>query len=67
MSASDGDGVSPVTTLLISHRFSTVRRARRICVLERGRVLEEGSHEQLIAAGGTYARMFALQAARFHG
>lgn len=57
----------PVTTLLVSHRFSTVRRARRICVLDGGRVTEEGSHEELLAARGTYARMFALQASRFDG
>ena len=54
-----------LTTILISHRFSTVRHADRICVLEGGRVVEDGSHEQLIAAGGRYAGMFELQAARF--
>ncbi|HEV7214817.1 MAG TPA: ATP-binding cassette domain-containing protein, partial [Chloroflexota bacterium] len=54
-----------LTTILISHRFSTVRRAERICVLEHGRVVEEGSHEELLAAGGSYASMFALQAMRF--
>ncbi|HEX2046777.1 MAG TPA: ABC transporter ATP-binding protein [Acidimicrobiales bacterium] len=57
----------PVTTLLVSHRFSTVRRADRICVLEDGQVLEEGTHDELLAAGGTYARMFSLQASRFNG
>ena len=56
-----------LTTLLVSHRFSTVRRAQRICVLDRGRVSEMGSHDELVAAGGIYARMFGLQAARFHG
>ncbi len=55
-----------LTTILISHRFSTVRRAERICVLEHGRVMEQGSHEELLAAGGRYAGMFALQAARFN-
>src|SRR6185437_7869266 len=50
-----------LTTILISHRFSTVRRAERICVLEHGRVVEQGSHEELLAAGGRYAGMFALQ------
>lgn len=56
-----------LTTLLISHRFSTVRRAGRICVLDQGRVAELGTHEELVGAGGIYARMFGLQAARFHG
>lgn len=54
------------TTVLISHRFSTVRRADRICVVDRGRVVELGSHDELIALKGTYARLFHLQAARFN-
>jgi ATP-binding cassette subfamily B protein len=54
-----------VTTILISHRFSTVRHADRICVLEHGRVGEQGSHAELVAAGGRYAELFRLQAARF--
>jgi ATP-binding cassette subfamily B protein len=54
-----------VTTVVISHRFSTVRRADRIVVLEQGRVVEDGSHDDLVAAGGCYARMYALQASRF--
>jgi len=53
------------TTILISHRFSTVRHADRICVLEGGRVVELGSHDQLIALGGRYRTMFDLQASRF--
>ncbi len=53
------------TTLIISHRFSTVRRADHICVLDGGRVLEQGDHASLIAAGGRYAELFGLQAARF--
>jgi len=51
--------------LLISHRFSTVRQADRIYVLEGGRVAEEGRHEDLVARGGTYARLYATQA-RFY-
>jgi ABC-type multidrug transport system fused ATPase/permease subunit len=54
-----------VTTILISHRFSTVRHADRICVLEHGRVVELGTHDELIAAGGRYKTMFELQASRF--
>jgi ABC-type multidrug transport system fused ATPase/permease subunit len=54
------------TTILISHRFSTVRQADRICVLERGRVVELGSHAELMALGGRYRTMFDLQAQRFN-
>jgi ATP-binding cassette subfamily B protein len=54
-----------LTTLLISHRFSTVRRADCICVLENGAVTELGSHDQLMALGGKYAEMFILQSSRF--
>ena len=53
------------TTILISHRFSTVRRADRICVVEHGRVVELGSHDELMARGGRYRTMFDLQASRF--
>jgi ABC-type multidrug transport system fused ATPase/permease subunit len=53
------------TTILISHRFSTVRRADQICVLEDGRVMELGSHDELMAKGGRYKTMFDLQAQRF--
>ena len=56
---------SDCTTILISHRFSTVRQADRICVLEHGTVVELGSHDELIAAGGRYRSMFELQAQRF--
>jgi ATP-binding cassette, subfamily B, bacterial len=51
--------------LLISHRFSTVRMADRIVVLESGRLVEEGSHDQLVTLGGRYAAMFELQAASY--
>jgi ATP-binding cassette subfamily B protein len=54
-----------LTTILISHRFSTVRRADRIVVLAEGVVVEEGTHEQLIELDGRYAELFRLQAARF--
>jgi ABC-type multidrug transport system fused ATPase/permease subunit len=53
------------TTILISHRFSTVRHAERICVLEQGKVIELGTHQELMALGGRYRRMFDLQAQRF--
>jgi ATP-binding cassette, subfamily B, bacterial len=54
-----------LTTMVISHRFATVRRADRIAVLDQGRITELGSHDDLVAAGGSYAEMFAMQAARF--
>jgi ABC-type multidrug transport system fused ATPase/permease subunit len=53
------------TTILISHRFSTVRQADRICVLEEGRVRELGTHDELMTLGGRYRTMFDLQAQRF--
>ena len=56
---------SGLTTIVISHRFATVRRADRIAVLDQGRITELGSHDELVAAGGSYAEMFAMQAARF--
>lgn len=54
-----------LTTVLISHRFSTVRRADQIVVIEDGIIVERGSHDELMARGGTYAHMFGLQAERF--
>lgn len=55
----------PLTTVLISHRFSTVRRADRILVIENGTVVEDGSHDELRALDGRYARLFDLQASRY--
>lgn len=56
-----------LTTIVISHRFSTVRRADRIVVIEHGRVCEGGSHGELLELKGRYAEMFNLQASRFTG
>jgi len=50
------------TTILISHRFSTVRHADLIVVLDQGRVIEQGSHDELMLRAGRYARLFDLQA-----
>ncbi len=51
--------------VVISHRFSTVRMADRIIVLEGGRVLEEGTHEDLLIRGGLYSELFEMQAAGY--
>ena len=56
-----------ITTVIISHRFSTVRRADRIVVIEDGQVSEAGDHESLLAVEGRYAHMFRLQAAHIAG
>ena len=53
------------TSILISHRFSTVRMSDRIIVLQGGAIREEGTHHQLLARGGRYASMFELQAANY--
>jgi ATP-binding cassette subfamily B protein len=53
------------TTLLVSHRFSTVRMAGRIVLLQNGRVGEDGSHDDLLAAGGRYAELYELQASHY--
>src|SRR5438128_2736091 len=55
------------TAVYISHRFSTVRRADRIVFLEHGRLVEEGTHEELMRLGGRYARLFRMQAAAYTG
>jgi ATP-binding cassette subfamily B protein len=55
-----------VTTLLISHRFSTVRRADRVVVMDAGRIVEQGRHDDLVDAGGRYGELFRLQAQRFY-
>ena len=54
-----------VTTILISHRFSTARRADFICVLDGGRVVEQGTHDELMSLDAHYARMYSIQAERF--
>lgn len=59
------DLTAGLTTIVISHRFSTVRQASSIVVLDEGRIVEQGSHDELLELDGTYAHLFRLQAARF--
>ena len=53
------------TVIMISHRFSTVRNADRILVLDEGRLVEDGDHDTLMARGGLYAELFTVQAAPY--
>ena len=61
----DRQGVA--TTILITHRLANVRHADRIFVLHEGRLIEEGTHNDLVRRGGHYAELFALQASGYHG
>jgi ATP-binding cassette subfamily B multidrug efflux pump len=54
------------TVIAIAHRLSTIARLDRLVVLDRGRIVEEGSHAQLLAAGGTYSRLWRRQSGGFH-
>src|SRR5207253_7786105 len=55
------------SAVYISHRFSTVRQADRILFLEHGKLVEEGTHQELMALGGRYARLFQMQASAYTG
>ena len=59
------EATKDTTTILVSHRFSTVRHADRIAVIEEGRVIELGTHDELMELGGRYHTMYDLQASRF--
>ena len=56
---------SGTSSLVISHRFSVARSADRICVLDGGRIIETGHHDELVTAGGRYAELFELQARHY--
>ena len=60
-----GNNDDPTTTILISHRFATVRHADRICVLSEGRITEDGTHDELVERGGRYQELFDAQASAF--
>jgi len=60
--AARSEAAAGCVTILVSHRFSTVRMADLILVLDGGRIVESGSHQALMASGGTYAELFELQA-----
>ncbi len=65
VSAGDGNGATRRITLLVSHRFSTVRMADLIVVLDGARLVESGTHEALLAAGGRYAELYRIQATAY--
>ena len=65
VAAGDGNGARGRVTLLVSHRFSTVRMADLIVVLDGARLVESGSHDDLLAAGGRYAELYRLQATAY--